>query len=121
LTHALLQNSPAINAGNPNFNPYSFNPPLLYDQRGPGFPRVVGGRLDIGVFRITTALRFQMGKYLPRQKPASETRRKLANSDRGTEPTALPSNLMGCGICWSSATGSISRPESPMKSTDSSA
>jgi hypothetical protein len=27
-----------------------FNPPLLYDQRGPGFPRVVNGRLDIGAF-----------------------------------------------------------------------
>jgi polymorphic membrane protein len=50
LTHALLKNSPAINAGNPNFNPYSLNPPLLYDQRGPGFPRIVKGRLDIGSF-----------------------------------------------------------------------
>jgi predicted outer membrane repeat protein len=50
MTHALLQNSPAINAGDPNFNPYSFNPPLFYDQRGPGFPRVVNGRLDIGAF-----------------------------------------------------------------------
>jgi hypothetical protein len=50
MTHALMKNSPAINAGDPNFNPYLFNPPLLYDQRGPGFPRVVGGRLDIGAF-----------------------------------------------------------------------
>jgi hypothetical protein len=49
-THALLENSPAINAGDPNFNPYSFNPPLLYDQRGLGFSRVVNGRLDIGAF-----------------------------------------------------------------------
>ena len=50
MTHALLKNSPAINAGDPNFNPFLFNPPLLYDQRGAGFPRVVGGRLDIGAF-----------------------------------------------------------------------
>jgi hypothetical protein len=50
MTQALLKNSPAINAGDPNFNPYLFSPPLLYDQRGPGFPRVVGGRLDIGAF-----------------------------------------------------------------------
>jgi predicted outer membrane repeat protein len=50
MTHALMKNSPAINAGDPNFNPYLFNPPLLYDQRGQGFPRVVGGRLDIGAF-----------------------------------------------------------------------
>ncbi len=50
MTQALLKNSPAINAGDPNFNPYLFNPPLLYDQRGPGFPRIVEGRLDIGAY-----------------------------------------------------------------------
>jgi hypothetical protein len=50
MTQALLKNSPAINAGDPNFNPYLFNPPLLYDQRGPGFPRIVGGRIDIGSY-----------------------------------------------------------------------
>jgi len=44
-THALLCDSPAINAGNP-----SFTPPPDYDQRGPGFPRVVNGRIDIGAF-----------------------------------------------------------------------
>jgi hypothetical protein len=50
MTHALLDHSPAINAGDPNFNPYLFNPPLLYDQRGGNFPRLVGGRVDIGAF-----------------------------------------------------------------------
>lgn len=50
-THALLLNSPAIDAGDPNFDPYAFDPPLLYDQRnGPGFLRVVNGRIDIGAF-----------------------------------------------------------------------
>jgi hypothetical protein len=44
-THELLTGSPAINAGDP-----SFAPPPLYDQRGPGYPRVVGGRIDIGSF-----------------------------------------------------------------------
>lgn len=42
-THALLIDSPAIDAGNNNAN-YS------YDQRGEGFPRVVNGRADIGAF-----------------------------------------------------------------------
>jgi hypothetical protein len=46
-THALLSGSPAINAGNPNFSP-----PPLYDQRGPGYPRVTGGRIDIGSFEV---------------------------------------------------------------------
>src|SRR5205814_359380 len=44
-THALLTGSPAINAGNP-----AFTPPPVYDQRGPGFPRVLNCRIDIGSF-----------------------------------------------------------------------
>jgi hypothetical protein len=35
-THALLPGSPAIDAGDPNFTP-----PPFFDQRGPGFDRVV--------------------------------------------------------------------------------
>jgi hypothetical protein len=46
-THALLPGSPAINAGDPNFTP-----PPLFDQRGPGFSRVVNGRIDIGAFEV---------------------------------------------------------------------
>jgi len=46
-THALLAGSPALNAGDPNFTP-----PPLYDQRGPGYPRVVGGRIDVGSFEL---------------------------------------------------------------------
>ena len=46
-THALLTGSPAINAGDPNFTP-----PPFYDQRGPGYDRVFGGRIDIGSFEV---------------------------------------------------------------------
>ena len=42
-THALLPGSPAIDAGDPNFNPPPFN-----DQRGCSFDRVFNGRIDIG-------------------------------------------------------------------------
>ena len=45
LTHALLAGSPAIDAGN---NGGGF----ADDQRGPGFPRVVGARADIGAFEV---------------------------------------------------------------------
>jgi hypothetical protein len=45
-THELLPGSPAINAGDPNF------PPGGYDQRGPGFDRVRGGRIDVGSFEV---------------------------------------------------------------------
>lgn len=44
-THALLAGSPAINAGDP-----AFIPPPTTDQRGLGFPRVQGERLDIGAY-----------------------------------------------------------------------
>jgi hypothetical protein len=44
-TMALLSNSPAINAGVPNLSSLS-----EYDQRGPGFDREAGGRVDIGAF-----------------------------------------------------------------------
>jgi len=50
LTHALLPGSPAINAGDPNFIP-----PPDFDQRGPGFTRVVCGRIDIGAFEVQQA------------------------------------------------------------------
>jgi hypothetical protein len=47
LTHALLPNSPAINAGDPNFTP-----PPSFDQRGSPFVRVFNGRIDIGSFEM---------------------------------------------------------------------
>ena len=46
-THALLPNSPVINAGDPNFTP-----PPLFDQRGPGFDRLANGHIDIGSFEV---------------------------------------------------------------------
>jgi len=56
-THALLPGSVAINAGDP-----AFTTPPDFDQRGPGFPRVVGGRVDIGAFeRLERNVRL----YLP--------------------------------------------------------
>src|SRR5207237_6036332 len=48
-THALLPASPAIDTGDPNFTP-----PPFFDQRGPGFDRVVNGRIDIGSFEVQT-------------------------------------------------------------------
>jgi hypothetical protein len=47
VTHALLTGSPALNAGDPNFMP-----PPSNDQRGPAYPRVRSGRIDIGSFEL---------------------------------------------------------------------
>jgi hypothetical protein len=49
-THQLLPGSPAIDAGDPNFTP-----PPFFDQRGPGFDRVVNGCIDKGSFELQTA------------------------------------------------------------------
>jgi hypothetical protein len=50
-THALLPGSPAIDAGNPSAVPGVAGVPLN-DQRGEGFTRVHGGRIDIGAFEL---------------------------------------------------------------------
>ena len=50
-TRALLPGSPAINAGDPNF----VSPPD-YDQRGPNYYRVRGGRIDVGSFEVQEPL-----------------------------------------------------------------
>jgi hypothetical protein len=44
-THALLPGSPAIDAGDP-----AIVSPPPFDQRGPGFPRIAGSRVDLGAF-----------------------------------------------------------------------
>ena len=49
-THRPYPQSPAIDAGDP-----SFTPPPLYDQRGPGFDRIVNGRIDIGSLELQEA------------------------------------------------------------------
>jgi len=46
-THALDFNSPAFNAGDPDFST-----PPDFDQRGTGFPRVAFSRLDMGAFEF---------------------------------------------------------------------
>jgi hypothetical protein len=59
LTHALVNSSPAINAGNNANIPLDLldldadsntTEPAPYDQRGPGFARTIGATVDIGAF-----------------------------------------------------------------------
>lgn len=50
LTRALLAGSQAINAGDP-----AYAPPPSTDQRGAGYNRVIGGRLDIGAYEFQPA------------------------------------------------------------------
>jgi hypothetical protein len=53
-THALLTNSPAINTGKP-LVPRQPDPNPPYDQRGFGFKRIIGGRIDIGAYEAGNA------------------------------------------------------------------
>jgi hypothetical protein len=49
-TQALLGGSPAIDAGGANLTPL-----LLSDQRGPGYARVSGQRIDIGSYEVQSS------------------------------------------------------------------
>jgi hypothetical protein len=51
-TLALLSDSPAIDAGVDAHAVNGSADPLATDQRGPGFPRIVGERVDIGAFEL---------------------------------------------------------------------
>ena len=51
-TLALLAGSPAINAGSNALAVDPGNNPLLFDQRGTGFPRIVNSTVDIGAFEV---------------------------------------------------------------------
>ncbi len=53
-TIALLAGSPAIDAGSNALALDVQGNPLLYDQRGPGFPRIDNGTVDIGAFEAGT-------------------------------------------------------------------
>jgi Bacterial Ig-like domain (group 3)/Right handed beta helix region/RTX calcium-binding nonapeptide repeat (4 copies) len=55
-TIALLAGSPAIDAGNSSLavDPTTLDP-LTYDQRGPGYLRVVGSAVDIGAFEYQSS------------------------------------------------------------------
>ena len=55
LTHALLPGSPAIDAGNPSFDPNAFDPPLNNDQRGAPYLRSFGSAIDVGSVEFQAA------------------------------------------------------------------
>jgi predicted outer membrane repeat protein len=59
LTIALLTGSPAIAAGSAALAVDSQGNPLLYDQRGQGYPRSFGGNVDIGAFEASPSQQSQ--------------------------------------------------------------
>ena len=94
-THALLCGSPAINAGDPNFTP-----PPDYDQRGPGFPRVINGRIDIGAFERSDT---SNGYSAQVQSPIDADGTSVFTVRRGVVPVKF--TLSGSGGCGGGTTG----------------
>jgi len=95
-THALLNGSPAIDAGDPNFNPNSFNPPMVYDQRGTGFNRVVNGRIDIGAFEVQGAPSPYAGQV---QQPINADGTSVFSVRRGVVPVKFTLTQGGVATC----------------------
>src|SRR5438132_8204323 len=80
-THALLPGSPAIDSGDPKFTP-----PPFFDQRGPGFDRVVNGRIDKGSFEV-------QAEATPTPTPTATTTPTATPTSTATAtftPTATP-------------------------------
>jgi predicted outer membrane repeat protein len=55
-TQAISAGSPANNRGNNDFAVDPDGNPLQFDQRGPGFPRIVADTVDIGAFEVQGGL-----------------------------------------------------------------
>ena len=70
-THAVLAGSAALDKGDPAFDPNAFGPPLATDQRGTGFARVSGGRIDVGAFERQVTLFGFTGFFQPVDNPGS--------------------------------------------------
>lgn len=90
-TIALLPASPAIDTGDPNFTPAPF-----FDQRGPGFDRVVNGRIDKGSFEVqgATATPTPTATATPSPTPtptSSGTPTPTPTATATSTPTATPS------------------------------
>lgn len=80
-THELLKGSPAVDAGDP-----SFTPPPLFDQRGPGFDRVVNDRLDIGSFEVEGPTPSPTPTPTATPRPTPTPRARPAPHSRPTPP-----------------------------------
>ena len=83
-TIALLPASPAIDTGDPNFTP-----PPIFDQRGPGFDRVVNGRIDKGSFEVQGPTATPTPTATATPSPTSTTTPTPTPTSSGT-PTPTP-------------------------------
>jgi hypothetical protein len=88
-TMALLPGSPAIGAGDPTDAP-------MWDQRGPGFPRVVNGTIDIGAFEVQPV---SSPFTVTNTNEAGEgsLRQAILNADGSADPVTITFAIPGSG------------------------
>jgi len=86
-TIALLPGSPALNAGQNELAVDVHGMPLEFDQRGAGFPRVVGGRVDVGAWE---ALNRPPVAKADVATTAEDTAARIAVLDNDSDPDGDP-------------------------------
>src|SRR5205823_3215548 len=80
----------------PNFDPNSFNPPMVYDQRGTGFNRVVNGRIDIGAYEVQPPTPSYAGQV---QAPINADGTSTFSVRRGAVPVKFNLTHSGVATC----------------------
>jgi len=89
-THALRPNSPAIDAGDPDFTP-----PPNFDQRGVGYTRVSGPRIDMGAHERQGLTVEILGVSTPRLTTVDEVTIEFSSEVIGFDVEDLELSLNG--------------------------
>jgi hypothetical protein len=89
-TMALLPGSPAIGAGDPTDAPE-------FDQRGPGYPRVINGLIDIGSFEVQSVTAPFVVINTNDAGPGS-LRQAILNADASTGSVTITFAIPGSGV-----------------------
>ena len=102
-TIVLLAGSPAINAGsNVLANEYS----LITDQRGPGFPRIVDGLVDIGAYERAAPTSTSLVSS-PNPSVYGQTITLTATVTAGSSATVYTVNSTGSGSSGTGTSGTL--------------
>ncbi len=97
-TYALMSGSPAANKGNNTLAVDPNNVPLTTDQRGAGFPRIVGSIVDIGSFEslfVPTAAGVSLGGRVLTTQGSGIFRAKVSITDGNGNERSVYTNLFG--------------------------
>jgi hypothetical protein len=97
-TMALLPTSPAIAAGDPT-------DATEWDQRGPGYPRVVNGITDIGAFQVQTTLVFPVTNS--KDDGAGSLRQAILDANAASGFNVITFNIPGSGAPTISPTSEL--------------